>query len=305
MDTLQRNIISEIRGFNRFYTDLLGLLNKHILNSPYSLTEARVLFEIDKIRHCTANTLTERLDIDKGYLSRILNRFELDKLIKKEISHFDRRALVLTLTQTGRETLSLLEDKSSEQIIKMIKHLSVDEQLYLAETMKNIRNTLMNGFSPITIRTFRPTDIEVIVKRHREIYEAEYGFGSEFGDYVEKYINEFNKSFDDAKENMWVAEENGEFVGVIAVVHADDRNAQLRWFVIEPKFRGGGLGRRLMQTAINFCRLKNYRHVFLWTVSTLEAARYLYRNYGFILNETKANNTWGKHLTEERWELDL
>ncbi|KUO70420.1 MAG: hypothetical protein APF77_15685 [Clostridia bacterium BRH_c25] len=157
----------------------------------------------------------------------------------------------------------------------------------------------------ITIRTYKQGEAEYIINRHRELYESEYGFGSVFSDYVEKYVHKFDKHHDENKENIWIAEADGKPVGMIAIVKADELTAQLRWFLIEPDMRGFGLGYKLVKTVIDFCREKEYKHVFLLTISILEAARSLYKRFGFELTESKANDDWGRHLTEERWDLDL
>lgn len=155
------------------------------------------------------------------------------------------------------------------------------------------------------IRTYKTNDIEYIIRRHREIYTDEHGFGPEFGDYVEKYVLKFDKTHVEDKEKIWIAEIDNKPAGVIAIVKADDTTAQLRWFLIEPEMRGKGLGHKLMKTALDFCKERNYKHVFLWTVSSLETARHLYKSYGFRLTETMTNDTWANNLTEERWDLDL
>ncbi len=301
----QEALVYEIRSFNRFYTNILGLLDKHILDSPYSLTEVRILLEIKKMKDCTANKLTAKLSIDRGYMSRVLKRFENDKLIAKESSVSDRRRAMLYLTQKGKDILAELESRSDKQVKKLIGHLSDDEQQKLVDSMKYIKESLLEGVNPVTIRTYRKEDISYVIRRHRELYEDEYSFGDEFGDYVEKYVTEFDKQCDTEKENIWIAETEGKPVGMIAIVKVDDTTAQLRWFLIEPHMRGIGLGYRLMKTAVDFCREKGYNHVFLWTVSILEAARTLYKGFGFRMTESKANDTWGGCLVEERWDMNM
>lgn len=300
-----REAIENIRSFNRFYTDVLGLLNRHILDSKYSLTEVRILYEIEKTKNCTANLLMDRLNIDRGYISRILKKFESEGLIKREGWSSDGRKLFLFLTPSGKDQISALEDKSDEQVLQLIGHLAEEEQEKLVNSMKYIRNVLLDGIRPVTIRTYQQKDIDSIIKRHRELYESEYGFSPAFGDYVEKYLLQFHESHDENKENIWVAEMDQVIVGVIALVKVDDSTAQLRWFLIEPEMRGKGLGHKLMKVVIDFCKEKNYKQVELWTVSVLKAARHLYKHYGFELTETKYNNTWGKNLTEERWDLSI
>lgn len=156
----------------------------------------------------------------------------------------------------------------------------------------------------VTIRNYVEKDLDFVIGRHTELYDVEYGLGPEFGGYVEKYSRLFHRDHGD-RENMWIAEDGGRPLGVIAIVRADDETAQLRWFLIEPDARGTGLGNRLVKIAIDFCREKGYRRVFLWTLSNLAAARHLYEKHGFSLTETKPNDTWSNDLTEERWDMNL
>ena len=296
-------IVLQIREFNRVYTNILGLLNAHILDSSYTLTEVRILLEIHKTIDCTANALISKLTIDRGYMSRIIKGFENNGLIVKKSSEIDNRISYLSLTQKGKEILSELESKSDDQVKSLIAHLSNDKQRKLVESMKYIKNTLLDGINPISIRTFKPSDVDYIIDRHRVLYEVEYAFTSEFGDYVEEYVRKFIEHHDADKENIWIAEENGNPVGVIAIVKVDEATAQLRWFLIEPKLRGRGLGHRLMETAMFFCRDKGYKHILLWTVNVLEPARHLYKESGFSLTESKEHELWGHQLIEERWDL--
>lgn len=299
-------VVAQVRSFSRFYTNILGLLNQGILDSPYSLTEVRILLEIDKTKNCTAIALTDKLDIDRGYLSRILSRFESDGMIIKKDSPSDGRMALLYLTSRGKKALSMLEQKSDDQIKHLIKYLNEDERERLVDAMKYIMKSLSYGASPVKIRTYQTKDVEYIIKRHREIYKDEYGFSSEFGDYVEKYVYKFDEHHDEDKENIWIAEADGKNVGMIAIVKADDSTSQLRWFLIEPEMRGKGLGHELVKTAVDFCREKGYKHVFLWTVNILETARHIYKQHGFELTETVDNNTWtDRTIKEERWDLYL
>lgn len=299
------SVTSDIRSFNRFYTKKLGLFNQHLLESDFSLTEARVIYEINHTKNCTANSLIEELGIDKGFMSRILKKLESDGLIGKEKSSTDGRTYILCLTPSGTAAFSKLNEQSDRQIQSLIAHLSKGEYAKLIEAMKYIRTALNSDSNPVNIRTFQIKDIEYITKRHMELYAAEYGFDHTFGEYVSDAVNKFVEAHDAAKENIWIAEVNGKPVGSIALVKAGDSSAQLRWFLIEPHMRGKGLGHKLMTAALNFCREKGYKHVLLWTVSTLETARHLYKSYGFHLKETAEHDIWGNHLVEERWDLDI
>lgn len=303
MENKLDSLISEVRSFNRFYTKVLGLLEKHILDSQYSLTEGRVLLEISKLKDCTANKLISKLDIDRGYMSRVLKSFERDGLVEREGSPGDGRVMLLKLTGKGRSILAELEERSGKQVESLIGHLTESEGRKLAASMRNIKNALLDGINPVVIRAYRAEDVEYVVNRHRELYDVEYGFGHEFSDYVEKYVRKFHEHHDENKENLWIAEADGKPVGMIALVRVDDISAQLRWFLIEPGMRGRGLGYKLMNTVMDFGREKGYKHVFLWTVSILEAARTLYKRFGFRLTESKPNDSWGGELLEERWDM--
>lgn len=174
--------------------------------------------------------------------------------------------------------------------------------------MEHVKHTVIASVDEernISIRLYEKRDLEYIISRHRQLYGDEYGFGPEFGDYVEKYVLQFDNCHDENKENIWIAESGGKPIGVIAIVWIDDSTAQLRWFLVEPMMRGRGVGHLLMEAAIVFCRDKKYKHVFLWTVSNLHSARHLYGKYGFVLTEVKENNTWAHNLTEERWDLHI
>lgn len=307
MERLESNIIFEVRKFSRFYTNILGLLNQCILDSSYSLTEARVLIEIYKTSECTANMLIENLSIDRGYISRILKRFQADDLIIKEKSLEDGRVTFLNLTLKGKDVLRELEEKSNSQVENILSPLSLNEKKMLMKSMQCIENLLDKKENSIVIRNYDESDIDYIIKRHKELYKKEYGFFEEFANYVEKYLLEFNKNHDENKENIWIAEYNGKQVGVIAAVKTDnDYTAQLRWFLIEPEMRGKGLGRKLVQVVLNFCKERNYKHIFLWTANILKTARHIYASYGFKLTETVENTEWtNEKVLEEKWDLFL
>ena len=299
-------VIAEIRSFNRFYTNILGLLNQHILDSSYSLTEIRVLLEIDHTPECAAHDLITRLNIDKGYLSRILKRFETAGHVVRKSSARDGRAFFLELTLAGKQILTGLENRSDNQVAGLIRHLNRSEQEKLLRAMGYISAALTPDPGAVTIRGFQPRDIGHVIRRHREMYTAEYGFTPVFSDYVAATVSQFAADYNPLRENLWVAEINQMIVGMIAVVEFDATTAQMRWFLIESEMRGRKLGRRLIQTALDFCKANGYRHVFLWTANILGAARHLYQSYGFALTETKPNDTWTQEpLLEERWDLDL
>ena len=304
MDAKMKERAAEIRDFNRFYTNIIGLVNRHILESPYSLAEARVLLEIDAAGQCTARDLIQKIDIDPGYLSRMLSRFIKNGLVAQSASSADGRAKILSLTVKGQDAFRHLSETSNLQIMQLLKQFPERDQRILLDSMQTIKAVLSRtADSEITIRTRRTGDMGYIAYRHAVLYQEEYGLKPVFEQYVMDGLLAFQKS--QAEGEIWIAESGGRIAGFIGVVASDIDTAQLRWFLIEPEFRGLGLGRRLMTTAMDFCREKGFRHVFLWTFDELDAARHLYREYGFLPTERTGNDIWKDGVTEERWDLNL
>lgn len=304
MDEKMRDRAAEIRDFNRFYTNIIGLVNRNILESPYSLAESRVLLEIDAAGQCTARDLTRRIDIDPGYLSRMLSRFIRNGLVAQSTSSTDGRAKILSLTDKGRDAYRQLSETSDLRIAHILEQLSEGGQKKLLDSMQAIKSTLSHkADDTITIRTRRAGDLGYITYRHAVLYQEEYGLKPVFEQYVMDGLLAFQKS--QSEGDIWIAESGGRIAGFIGVVASDSETAQLRWFLIEPEFRGLGLGRRLMSTAMDFCREKGFRHVFLWTFDELDVARHLYSEYGFKPTEKADNNIWKNGVVEERWDLIL
>ncbi|HEY3424520.1 MAG TPA: helix-turn-helix domain-containing GNAT family N-acetyltransferase [Negativicutes bacterium] len=304
MDKITELRALEIRKFNRFYTNIIGLVNQTILESPYSLAEARVLLEIDGDKQCTASDLTTLLKIDPGYLSRMLGRFSKEQLVIKSKSLADGRAQVLSLTNKGRETVQQLYDSSTYQIAKLLECLPNSRQQRLVSCMEAIQNILtLQEDTSVIIRPYMAGDLGYIAHRHVVLYEAEYGLDKVFEQYIFDGMTEFMKN--QSQGNIWIAEVGGQIVGSIAIVDVDSSTAQLRWFLTEPEFRGMGLGRQLMNIAMEYCKQRKYKNVFLWTFQGLDAARHLYRRFGFEPTEQVENNTWRNKLVEERWDITL
>ncbi|SMC96109.1 bifunctional helix-turn-helix transcriptional regulator/GNAT family N-acetyltransferase [Sporomusa malonica] len=294
-----------IRDFNRFYTNFIGLINQNILESPYSLAEARVLLEIDKADQCTASDLTKLLQIDPGYLSRMLTRLIREKLVIKSRSETDGRAQEISLTNLGKETFKNLSDTSTQQIVNILETIPIEQQQALINYMEGIRNVLSHqSGSSITIRTGRPGDLGYIAYRHSVLYHQEYNLDPVV---FERYVLGSLLKYAENQQagEIWIAEVNGKIAGFIGMVALDEETAQLRWFLIEPEFRGIGLGRRLLKVAMAYCNEKKYKKVLLWTFQGLDAACHLYKSFGFTATQQVENNTWKNGLLEERWEVTL
>ena len=293
-----------IRQFNRFYTNFIGLVNKTILTSEYSLAEVRVMLEIDKAKGCTASQLIKVLQIDRGYLSRMLRHFKNEELIATHAAVQDKRSQILTLTEKGAAVFAELSQASTDQLLAILKSISDYEQEKIVRYMETIQMILSGKHvAPITIRPYQAGDAGYIAYRHGVLYAKEYGLDPVFEKYVFASLMDYLNN--PASGKIWIAEVHGEIVGFIAIVKVDEKTAQLRWFLIEPEFRGQGLGRCLMTEAVAYCKEQNIAHVFLWTFAELDAARHLYRSFGFVRTEEEQNNTWKNDLMEEKWDLTL
>ncbi|GKU83581.1 helix-turn-helix domain-containing GNAT family N-acetyltransferase [Niallia sp. NCCP-28] len=299
--------VEKIRKFNRHYANVLGKIDQEIYHQPFPLTEARIITEIYYRDGCTATEARENLGIDRGYMSRIVQRFENENIITKKQLTEDKRQYSLHLTEYGKKIFNDLVSNANDEVNKMIKHLSQKDLSKLVtsmETIESINSKEQFSQSEVIIRPFQPGDAGYVAHLHGKLYEKTYQFGQIFEYYVMKGLSEF--LIDTEGGELWIAEVNGESVGSIAITKSSDTAAQLRWFILDENYQGMGIGKKLIETALQFCKEQNYQHVYLWTVSILEAARYLYQKFNFIRTEEKPNQEWnGTTLIEERWDLDL
>lgn len=302
----QIDIVTEIRGFNRFYTNILGLLDQHIIDSGYSLTEARILFEIGKTDTCTANQLCSALDIERSYMSKIINKFEKKGLISRNICDTDNRNIEIHMTEKGTSVFHELNNRANKQIENLISKLNAEDCEKLVNSIRAVKKYFSKATKDIKIRPYKEQDIAYVIDRQLSLYESERNFTTEiWKNYLTQGVLSLVEKFNPEKDCMFILECGGNASGCVAITHTEDQAAQLRYFFLEPELRGLGAGSGLLHTALDFCRQKKYSHVFLWTVSAQEPARILYRNAGFKITETSENNSWGTPVLEERWDLDL
>lgn len=295
----------KIRSFNRFYTRIIGAVNQTVLNSPFSLAEVRVLFEIKHSENPTASDINRELELDPGYLSRIVRRFEQDDLLTKERSPLDGRAYLLKLSEHGERVLGSLEKASDKKAADLISSLSEREIASLLGSMDSIRSLLTKSPLELSVRPASPGELGIIAARHMDFYRKQYDFDASFETYLFEGMARFLKNRESGDGQAWVVEHGGAVVGSIAIDHVEERVGQLRWFLVEPDFRGKGLGRRLIEEALDYCRIHLYHRIFLWTFSELRNARHLYEMYGFSPTEETTHRIWGRELTEERWDILL
>jgi DNA-binding MarR family transcriptional regulator/GNAT superfamily N-acetyltransferase len=300
--------ISAVRAFNRFYTRKLGVLDQQLLKSPFSLSEARVLYELAHRENPTAKEIGIELGLDPGYLSRIVQNFDDNGLINRKPLPSDRRHYRLGLTAKGRQAFAKLNRSSHDDVADMLASLRGGDGQRLIEAMAVIERLLGTSTAsppPAVLREPRPGDMGWVVQSHGALYASEYGFDSGFEALVAEIAAKFLASFDASRERCWIADIDGVQVGSIFLVRHSDDIAKLRLLLVDPAGRGQGLGQRLVGECISFARACGYRKITLWTQSILVAARRIYQQAGFKLVATEPHRSFGQSLIGETWDLEL
>jgi DNA-binding MarR family transcriptional regulator/GNAT superfamily N-acetyltransferase len=301
--------IETVRRFNRFYTRQIGVLQEHLLQSQFSLTEVRVLYELAHREDVTAKDLCRDLGVDRGYVSRMLQTFEKHGWIKTAPSPEDRRCQFLSLTAKGHKVFDPLERRSSEEVAAMLARLSPHQQKKMLAAIHDIESVLVPSqpaATPYILRQHRPGDMGWVVQRHGELYWQEYRYDERFEALVAEIVAEFIQNLDPQRERCWIAEKDGENVGSIFLVKKSQSIAKLRLLLVEPSARGLGIGKRLVEECVHFAKESGYKEIMLWTQSELPAARGIYKNAGFQLVAEEKHDSWSrKNLVAETWELKL
>jgi len=303
-----RHQIESVREFNRFYTRLIGVLNRDYLDSPFSLAEGRVLMEVYYRKTTTASVIIQALGIDAGYLSRMLRGFERRSLLAKAGSVDDGRQKPLSLSRTGRKAFEALEARQREVLAKTLKPVASHRRTQLIGSMHRIQRILdapAENRAPYTFRSLRPGDIGWVTHRQGIIYYEEYGWDERFEALCGEILAHFVQNLDAKRERAWIAERDGEIVGSIFCVRKSAAVAQLRLLYVEPTTRGLGIGTRLVDECVDFARRAGYRRMMLWTNSVLDSARRIYERKGFGLVKEERHHSFGKNLVGQNWELDL
>jgi DNA-binding MarR family transcriptional regulator/GNAT superfamily N-acetyltransferase len=297
--------VEAVRRFNRFYTRRIGVLQDRSLYHPYSLAEARVLYELGHRTGATAAALGRELGLDAGYLSRILKAFARRGLVAAGRAAGDARRRPLTLTAAGRKACAALEARSRKEVGAMLGRLPAPAQSRLAGVMQEMETLLEETSHQVSLRPHRPGDMGWVVHRHGALYFKEYGWDERFEALVAGIAKDFVDDFDPERERCWIAEMGGEPVGSVFVVKQNRTTAKLRLLLVEPEARGRGVGRRLVAECIAFARARGYRKLVLWTQSNLAAARAIYKAAGFRRIRQERHRSFGYDLTGEYWELSL
>jgi DNA-binding MarR family transcriptional regulator/N-acetylglutamate synthase-like GNAT family acetyltransferase len=303
------NRIEAVRRFNRFYTRRIGALQQGYMGSPFPLPQCRVLYELGQRGEATASELGGELDLDLGYLSRLLQSLRRQGMVQGEAAKEDARRVRLSLTAKGRKAYQQLDGRSRELVAGMLGKLAAPDQARLVGALQAVETVLEE--SPraeprITLRSHRPGDMGWVVERHAALYYEQDGWGAPFEALIAGIVQDFLETFDAERERCWIAERDGERVGCVFVVKQSSTTAKLRLLIVEPSARGAGLGRRLVDECIAFARAKGYKKLVLWTHAHLVAARAIYRDAGFKkLPKTEVHDTFGPKAVSEFWELKL
>jgi DNA-binding MarR family transcriptional regulator/GNAT superfamily N-acetyltransferase len=301
--------IAAVRAFNRFYTRLIGTLRERLLNSEYSLSEARVLYELATRPQSTAREIARDLELDAGYLSRILRKFEDVGLLSRKTSVEDGRQSILKLTRQGKAAFSELDQRSNDEAEHLLERLSVKQRIEFIHGMRSIENALdaKQSRAPYILRQHRPGDMGWVVHRHGVIYTQELGWTPDFEAVVARIVADFIDNFDPKRERCWIAERDGEIAGsVFLVQHPEEKDtAKLRLLLVEASARGLGLGKALVDECAHFARAAGYKKITLWTHDVLAAARHIYSQAGYKLVEEEPRHSFGVDVISETWDLAL
>ena len=304
--------IDTVRRFNRFYTRAIGVLQEGWLDSTFSLTEARVLYELAHREKPTATVVGNSLKLDAGYLSRILSTFEKRGLIEKAPSEDDGRRSLLALTGEGRRQFAPLEARTIQQIRGMLQKLSENQQRQLIGAMQTIEKLLAPAEKPESgaktsylLRPHQSGDMGWVVHRQGLLYAQEYGYDERFEALAAEIVAKFIQHYDAKRERCWIAEKDGEAVGSVFLTAKSRTTATLRLLYVEPAARGLGIGSRLVSECVRFARQAGYEKMVLWTQSELDTARHIYKKAGFRVVEKKRHHSFSKDLVAETWELSL
>ncbi len=303
------DIINKIRGFNREYINVIGLMDKYILNTQYTMQEVRVLFEISSVKTCRFSYLKEKLVIDGGYLSRIVKKLEKEVLVQRVAADDDLRAMNLSVTKKGEKLIDDLEKESNDSVYKTIQHLNQNQQSEIVESMENISQLLIKKRifdepDGITIREeLEAGDLGYLIYLHGKLYRDECGYDLAFEGYVAQTFCDFMKRYNEELDQFYLVEDNGVIVGCIGVVAHSKEEAQLRWFLVLPEYRNKGLGKKIFDKALNYCLENKFNLIWLITTQDQQKAIEMYKKNGFELKSKEPLNFGGKQLVEERYEL--
>lgn len=298
--------VARVRAFNRFYTNLLGVLREGFLQTPYSLTESRVIFELAQRPAAQLTELRRDLDVDAGYMTRILTRLEADGLLIRERSQADGRRQVVRLSEQGHNAFEVLDKRSAHDVGELLSRLPDKDQDRLLAAMATIQNLLADRHrTPVRLRPAASGDFGWVVERHGVLYADEHGWDESFEALVARIVADYIERHDPRRENAWIAEVDAERAGCVFCTRKESDVAQLRLLLVEPRARGRGVGTRLVDECLEFATRAGYSRIMLWTNDVLKEARRVYERAGFTLGDEEKHHSFGRDLVGQNWWKSL
>ncbi|WP_258081330.1 bifunctional helix-turn-helix transcriptional regulator/GNAT family N-acetyltransferase [Nocardia nova] len=326
ISALDQDDVDAVRAFNRRYTRVIGVLEEHLLDSDFSLTEARILFELAHSGPLGVRMLRTDLGLDPGYLSRILTRFESAGLVRRHRSDSDARLQLVQLTEAGRAAADDLDRRSARDIAALLAGHSAADRRRLRTAMRTIEQLLApstpasrasvpaashtsapaaDRTNEVRLRSPHPGDYGWIIQRNAVLYAAEYGWDTDYEALVVKIVADFLAGHDPDTERAWIAETGGAAAGAVLCVREDETTARLRLLLVEPSARGLGVGTALVEQCLRFATEAGYRDMVLWTNDVLTAARRIYQRAGFELVDSRPHHSFGADLVGQTWRRSL
>jgi DNA-binding MarR family transcriptional regulator/GNAT superfamily N-acetyltransferase len=300
-------LIPEVRAFNRFYTRLVGALDAGHLQTPYSLTEARVIYELATRGAVTPGELAATLSLDAGYVTRLVGKLAEAGLLTAKRGEADKRSTTLSLTEAGRAAFATLDGATNELFAELLAPIDAGRRQELHDAMTRLRTILGEPAppSPVILRPQRIGDIGWMVHRQGILYNQQFGWNGDFEALIAGIYSQYHAAPTTPAKDLWVAEQRGQIVGSIFVMPSEGLpgSAQLRMLYVEPATRGQGVGATLVRQAVSFARANGYERMRLWTHTIQQAARRLYAAAGFAIVETIEEDNFGKAMTGEIWEM--
>jgi DNA-binding MarR family transcriptional regulator/GNAT superfamily N-acetyltransferase len=306
-DSSVEDRVAAVRAFNRFYTARIGVLRDGLLRTPHSLSEARVLYELGQREVTEVGDLRREMDIDAGFLSRLLARLQRDGLVVRERSTDDARRQRIRLTEEGSAAFAELDRRSAEEIGAALEALSEEDQQRLVAAMDTVQEVLTHAppGAGFVLRSPGPGDLGWIVQRHGALYAQQYGWDESFEALVAQVVAEYAREHDPRREAAWIAEVDGEPAGCVLCVRRAEDVAQLRLLLVDQRARGRGIGGRLIEECLRFAQRAGYNRITLWTNDVLHEARRLYERAGFELVDSAPHHSFGHDLVEQTWARPL
>lgn len=305
MKDIPEQVIRQVRNFNRFYNLFLGAVNQSVLDSPFSMAEVRVLYEIKYNEEPNASEINTKLKLDPGYLSRIVRRFEKDELLEKKRSPYDGRAFILTLTPHGERILASLEKVASQRVASLLAPMTKEEIQDLVRSMSTIETLFSEGSREVIIREANPGEMGLVASRQSTFAMEELELDGSYETDLFDEMTKFLKNRTNGKGRAWVADYCGSIVGSLAVDHGGEKTAVLRWFLVDQEFRRMGIGKRLLDEALKYCKESSYSKVQAWAFTELRFARRLFETYGFSPAKEENKIAWGSELKAQRWDYKV